>query len=186
MSDDARRRPTVFAVFKAFLLVGLTSVGGGGSAHLEDVIVRRRGWVTGAEFLEALTLARALPGTNVSNLASFIGCSLAGYWGAAAALAGVVLPGVAFVLAAAAAYVKLTALHSAAFGHALHGLAAGALGVMCSLVIRAARTGLKSWSAPLFAAAAFAGVVVFRLNMALVLVALVPFASLLNRERTDV
>ena len=92
--------PSPLAIFRAFLRVGLVSVGGGGSAHIHAEVVDRRQWLTEDEFVEAMTVARTLPGTNVSNLAAFTGAHLAGWRGAVSAAVAVVLPGAILVIAA--------------------------------------------------------------------------------------
>jgi chromate transport protein ChrA len=92
---------------------------------------------------------------------------------------GVVLPGVFVVLALAMGY-SAFAEHSEHIRRGLHGLTAGAVGIMASLVVNAAKPLLESPVALLFALAAFIGVVAFELNMLLVLVVLVPLASWLG------
>ena len=183
--NDAAEPQTVSAgaILKVFLLIGLSSIGGGGSAHIHEWIVRRKRWLDEDRFLEAMSIARSLPGTNVSNLAAFVGGMLGGYRGAASAAFGVVMPGMAVVLGLAAAYVKLAALHSHAVQSLLHGLTAGALGVMAALVYDSARAGLKGERAVAVALAAFAGVAILYMNMAVVLIAMIPISSALNRKK---
>ncbi len=169
-------RPSLSAIFKVFFIVGVTAFGGGASAHIHDAVVHRKGWLDDKRMLEGMTLARIIPGTNVSNLAAFVGSVLAGYKGAAVAICGVVLPGVFAVLALAIGYATF-AEHSQRLQTGLHGLTAGAVGIMASLVVNHAKPVLKSPVALLFAALAFVGVGIFEWNMLLVLVALMPLAS---------
>ena len=160
----------------------MTSIGGGASAHIHEAVVHRKKWLSEDAFLEALIIARSLPGTNVSNLASFVGCLLGGPRGALAAVAGVVLPGAAIVLALAAAYVRVAVLDSYAVQGALRGLSVGAIGVMLSLVVQAARAGWSSRGGLILGIAAFAGVALLHLNVLWVLLALLPVASFVNRR----
>lgn len=184
MTEGDTRTPVApLAILKTFTLIGLSSVGGGGSAHIHEWVVTRKKWVEEERFMEAMTISRSLPGTNVSNLAAFIGAMLAGYRGATCAAIGVVLPGVLVVLSLAIAYVKLAALHSHAMQSLLHGLTAGALGVMGALVYQSARVGLKGQRAIAIALAAFAAVAILYFNMGFVLVAMLPISSMLNREK---
>jgi chromate transport protein ChrA len=85
-----------------------------------------------------------------SLAAIFVGSVLRGYSGAAVAVCGAVMPGFFAVLALAIAYARLAG-HSR-FPHAgLHGLTAGAVGVMASLVINAGKSTSGRpcrWSSP--------------------------------------
>jgi chromate transporter len=174
--STAAKAPSLFDIFKVFFVIGITAFGGGASAHIHHAVVHRRGWLDDKRMLEGMTLARIIPGTNVSNLAAFVGSALAGYRGAAVAICGVVLPGVFAILALAIGYAGF-AEHSARIQTGLHGLTAGAVGIMASLVVNAAKPVLKSPARLLFAALAFVGVGVLQVNMLLVLLVLMPFAS---------
>jgi len=174
-------KPSLSAIFRVFLVIGLTAFGGGASAHIHEAVVDRKRWLDEKRMLEGMTLARIIPGTNVSNLAAFVGSVLGGYRGAALAVCGVVLPGLFAMLALAIGYAAF-AQRSHEVETGLHGLAAGALGVMGSLVVSAAKPVLKSQTGWLIAALAFAGVAMFEFNMLLVLLVLVPPASWLARK----
>ena len=169
-------RPSLSAIFRVFFLIGVTAFGGGASAHIHEAVVHRKRWLDDERMLEGMTLARIIPGTNVSNLAAFVGSVLAGYKGAAVALCGVVVPGVFAVLALAIGYAAFAG-HSHSIQTGLHGLTAGAVGIMASLVVNHAKPVVRSPAGLLFAALAFVGVGVLELNMLLVLVALMPLAS---------
>jgi chromate transporter len=162
-------------------VIGLTAFGGGASAHIHDAVVHKRGWLDEKHFLEGMTVARIVPGTNVSNLAAFVGAILAGYRGALVAVVAVVVPGVFAVLLLAVAYARF-ADHSQYIRLGLHGLTAGAVGIMASLVMNAAKPVLRSPAGLLFALASFVAVGVFELNMLLVLVVLLPLASYMARN----
>jgi chromate transporter len=172
--------PSLGAIFLVFLFVGATSFGGGASAHVHDAIVLRKKWLDEGRFLEALTVGRSLPGTNVSNLAAFVGAMLAGAPGAAVAFVGVVTPGVVAILIVASAYVSLAGASSLP---AFQGFAAGALGVMAATVAQAAKPAMRARGGLAIAAMAFVAVALLRLHLLLVLVALVPLASALHRTR---
>jgi chromate transporter len=90
--------------------LGLTSFGGGLTAHMRRVVVLERGWLTEEEFLEALALAQVMPGPNVVNLSIYIGRRLRGLPGALTAVASVVGPGLAALFALFALYTSGAAL----------------------------------------------------------------------------
>ncbi|HEU4406926.1 MAG TPA: chromate transporter [Polyangiaceae bacterium] len=176
--------PPLGAIFLAFLLVGATSFGGGAVAHLHAAVVGRKKWVDEGRFLEAVTVGRSLPGPNVTNLAAFLGAMLAGYRGAAVAVLGVVAPGLAAVLLLAAIYAPLAAASSRpSLRGGVEGLTAGAVGVMASLLAHSAKPAARARGGLALAAAALVAVAALRLNLLVVLAALVPLASAVNRER---
>ena len=184
-AESTAPKPSLSALFKVFFIIGVTAFGGGASAHIHDAVVHKKGWLDEKRFLEGMTVARIVPGTNVSNLAAFIGAVVAGYRGALVAVLAVVVPGLIAVLLPAVAYARF-AEHGRYIQLALHGLTAGAVGVMASLVVNAARPALRSPAGLLFAVAALIGVGVFELNMVLVLVVLLPLASYAARnEKTS-
>jgi chromate transporter len=184
VAPDGQRPPSSSDIFRVFVVIGLTAFGGGASAHIHDAVVRRRGWLDEKRMLEGMTLARVIPGTNVSNLAAFVGAVLAGWRGAVAAVCGVVLPGLVAILALAALYGAF-AEHGQRIVSALSGLTAGAVGIMVSLVADASRPVRGSGVGLALAAAAFVAVGVLQLNMLLVLVVLTPLGAWLGRgERT--
>ncbi len=183
-SEDPQAAPvTLSSIFKVFLVIGCTAFGGGASAHIHHAIVHKRKWIDEKRMLEGITVARIVPGTNVSNLAAFVGSFLAGYRGAAVAVCGVVLPGLLTVLSLAFAYARF-AQHSGYLQVGLRGLAAGAVGIMASLVVNNAKPVLKANGGLLVALLAFVGVGVLGVNMLVVLVALTPLGAFLNREQT--
>ena len=168
-------------IFAAFLRIGLTSVGGGASAHIHEAVVTKHKWLDEKRFVEAMTVARSLPGTNVSNLAAFVGMTLGGTRGAVAAVAGVVVPGALIVLATAIGYVHL-APHTRVMRGILHGLGVGATAVMVVLAIQAIRSGARASGGPVLMGAAAVAVGLLHVNVLWALVALVPVAAVLARN----
>jgi chromate transporter len=86
-----------------FKIGGLTF--GGGYAMIPVIgheIVERRRWISSDEFLELLALAQSSPGPISLNTAVFVGYKVRRYAGAAAALAGTILPAFAIILLIAA------------------------------------------------------------------------------------
>ena len=167
-------------LFRVFLRIGVVTLGGGASAHIREAVVVRNEWLDENRFVEAMTMARTLPGTNVSNLAAFVGMTLGGPAGAILAVLGIVVPGSAVVLGLAAAYVHIGP-HTPLMRAGLHGLSVGATGVMVVLALHAVRTGCKRPSGLLIALAAFVAVAMLNLSVVWALVVLLPLASLLAR-----
>ena len=93
----------LFTIFASFFKIGAFTFGGGYAMIplIEREVIDRRGWVERREFLDLLTLAQSVPGPISLNTAVFVGYRMRGLRGAAAALAGTVLPSFAIILAIA-------------------------------------------------------------------------------------
>ena len=63
-------------------------------------VVEGRGWLTPEAFLDAFAFGNALPGPIVTKLSAYVGHQVAGWPGAAAALAGATLPTMLLILLA--------------------------------------------------------------------------------------
>ena len=81
-------------LFLTFAKIGLFTFGGGYAmiSVIEDNCVERKKWITHEEMLEMTVIAESTPGPIAINCATFTGCKLAGFPGALAATAGIVLP----------------------------------------------------------------------------------------------
>ncbi|MBD5653820.1 MAG: chromate transporter, partial [Candidatus Eremiobacteraeota bacterium] len=84
-------------LFFGFATLGVISFGGA-ITMARRYLVDQRHWLEPAEFNDVLGLGQVLPGPNVVNASVIIGAREAGPFGAAAALAGILLPPLAIVL----------------------------------------------------------------------------------------
>jgi len=91
----------VLEVFKAFLILGLSSFGGP-AAHIgyfRHEFVERRGWIAEKDFADLVALCQFLPGPASSQLGFAIGLRQAGFAGGVAAFLAFTLPsGLAMIL----------------------------------------------------------------------------------------
>lgn len=118
------RTATLAGLFLSFLKIGLVGFGGGIAvlAQIRTLTVRKRQWLTDAEFAEAVALAQTLPGTSAGNSVTYIGVRLRGWRGAAAAMSGFILPSMLIMIALAILYKHLHNLAgSEQFFHGLNG-----------------------------------------------------------------
>ncbi len=67
-------------------------------AYMREYLVSHYKWLGDEEFVDALEISETLPGVNTVNMAVIVGDDLRGVPGAALAVAGVLLPGVIFVM----------------------------------------------------------------------------------------
>lgn len=90
-------------LFLTFLKIGALSFGGGyGMISVVREAVLSKGWMTEEVFLCFIAVSESTPGPLAVNMATFIGSSQAGFWGALLATAGVVLPAFCVILLIAA------------------------------------------------------------------------------------
>ncbi|MBQ6047675.1 MAG: chromate transporter [Bacteroidales bacterium] len=82
-------------LFYSFFKIGGFTIGGGYAMVplMEHEFVDRRGWMSGDEFLEYLSLAQSMPGVLAVNMATVVGYRMRGIAGALVSILGnVVLP----------------------------------------------------------------------------------------------
>jgi chromate transporter len=137
MPNTLAERPSALQLFLIFARIGLTSFGGGLSGWMLREFVQRRRLMSEEDFLNGLSVAQALPGVNVTNMAIWIGYKLGGRNGAIASWLGIIVP-------AAVVIVGISTIFSALSGFplthvALSGAAAAAIGLSLSMGLTAAR-----------------------------------------------
>jgi chromate transporter len=128
----------LFELAWTFNHIALASFGGGLSAWSREVIVVEKKWMGEAEFLSAMTMCRILPGANQVNMAVFTGTKLRAVPGAIAAVIGLCLMPMVFVLVMAFLYFRFKEVP--AVKGILHGASAAAVALTLTMVIK---TGQK-------------------------------------------
>ena len=98
----------LWQIFLTFLKIGAVSFGGGyGMISLIREECLSHGWLTETELLNFIAVAESTPGPIAVNMATFIGSSQGGVWGAVLATLGVVLPSFVIILLVATLLTKL-------------------------------------------------------------------------------
>ncbi len=144
------------ALAATFLRLGLTAFGGPAAhiALMQQEFVRRRRWLTAAEFLDLVGAASIIPGPSSTEVAIYVGYRRAGAAGLVLAGTCFILPAALLVSAIAWAYVRFGRLPTAA------GLLRGVEPVVVAVIAQAlwafGRTALKSRLLVALGAAAFA------------------------------
>ena len=125
--------PCVREIAEVFLKLGIIGFGGPAAhiAMMEDEVVRRRGWLTHAQFLDLLGATNLIPGPNSTEMAIHIGHQRAGWAGLVVAGVCFIVPAVCITLLIAWAYVRFESLPEAA------GFLYGVKPVMIAIVIQA-------------------------------------------------
>lgn len=89
--------PSLPSLVAVFARVGALAFGGGVTSHLL-VHFTRRGWLTNAQYLDAVSWCQNLPGPNATNLAAFLGWRFGGARAAVLCTVALVVPGAVLVL----------------------------------------------------------------------------------------
>lgn len=96
-------------LFFAFLKVGLFSFGGAyGAIPLIRDVVLSHGWMSEEYLTYMIAVSESTPGPIMVNMATFVGSTQAGFFGAALATFGVVLPSFCVILLITAILKNLT------------------------------------------------------------------------------
>jgi chromate transporter len=158
-SSSASPAPSLGKIFWIFLVMGATSLGGGVVGYLRTGLVLRERWLDDVTFVELLSISQTLPGLNATNMAILVGDRLRGWHGALLAMLGMCLPSAALMTAAAFAYgVGGDDPWSKAF---LHGIAAGAVGLIVVVMVQLGSRVLKGFADYVFVLATAAAVAGF-------------------------
>jgi len=131
-------------VAAVFLRLGFTAFGGPAAhvALMEDEIVRRREWLTHAEFLDLLGATNLIPGPNSTEMAIHIGHRVAGWKGFAVAGLCFILPAAFIVAVLAWFYVTFAALPPVA--GVLYGIKPVLIAVVAQAVWKLGRSSVRS------------------------------------------
>lgn len=160
--------PTFAEAFRAWVIVGINSFGGpaGQIAVMHRVIVDEKKWIDEKRFLHALNYCMLLPGPEAQQLATYLGWLLHGVRGGLAAGLLFILPGVISILALSVVY----ALYRDAplVAGLFYGVKPAVMAIVIDAVIRIARRALKRRWLYAIAAAAFAGIFLFKLPFPLI------------------
>lgn len=95
-------------LFLTFLKIGLVSFGGGyGMISMIRDDCLQNGWLTEDELLNFIAVAESTPGPIAVNMATFVGSSQGGFFGALLATLGVVTPSFVIILLIASIFTGL-------------------------------------------------------------------------------
>lgn len=137
-------RPTLAALFVAFLLLGCVAFGGPAMVpHVRRLVITRMRWLDEANFLRGVALCQALPGATVMQIAGYCGFQVRGVPGAMATGIGFGLPAFTFMMVLSALYERAHALPAVV--SILDGLRAVIVAVIAEAFLAFARVSIKDW-----------------------------------------
>jgi chromate transporter len=157
-SDLIQPRPTLAALFTAFLQISMCAFGGP-LVWARRTLVMKQQWLSDREFGEILSFCQFMPGPNVVSLTVCVGAKFRGAKGALAALVGALL---------------LSYAQAGVLQGTLRGVAAAAAGLIIGTGLRLLSPYRRRPAALLFAALGFAGLALAKLPLLIVVIVLVP------------
>jgi chromate transporter len=146
-------------VARVFLRLGTTAFGGPAAhvAMMEDEFVRRRRWLSHAEFLDMLGAVNLIPGPNSTQMAIYVGYRRAGWKGLVLAGTCFILPAMAIVTALAWAYVRFQQLPQVT--GPLYGVKPVVIAIILQALWGLGRRAIATWRSAAVALAAMAAAV---------------------------
>ena len=125
-----KRWSLIRKLFWIFFKIGAFTFGGGYAMIplIQKEVVENNQWITDDDILDIIAIAESTPGPIAINSATFVGYKVAGFWGAAAATTGVVLP--SFVIILAISFVLNQFQNLKAVKYAFFGIRAGVLALL--------------------------------------------------------
>jgi chromate transporter len=181
--EPAPEQVTVPQIFRAFLLIGATSFGGGVVAYLRSTLVEKHRWIDDRTFVEFLAIGQTLPGLNATNMSVLVGDRLRGAVGAAVAVIGMCLPGALLMFAAGVAF----GIHGnrTVVVAMLHGVAAAATGLVFALTVQIGKKALGGIADLVFVLGTAAAVSLFHVKVFHALLVLGAISIWWHRPRAD-
>jgi chromate transporter len=157
-SDVPHNQPSLAELGLVFLKLGTIAFGGPAAhiAMMQEEFVRKREWVTEADFLDRLGAANLIPGPSSTEVAIFIGHAKRGWAGLVVAGCCFIIPAAVMVTLIAVVYVRYGSLPQVA--GILYAIKAAVIGIILQALWSLARTATKT---PLLA---FIGVVAIVLS----------------------
>jgi chromate transporter len=166
-------RVTTGALFRGFLLIGVSGFGGV-MPFAHRMLVERHLWLTEREFTEALSLSQFLPGPNIVNLSVIVGRRFQGTIGAIAATVALLLLPLAIVLVLAMLFAQFS--HIDAVRGACNGVSAAASGLILSVALKMTRPIRRLPLQLGIAAITFAAIALMRLPLLWTLAVVAPLS----------
>ena len=150
-------------LFISYLKIGFFGFGGGYAmlSLIQNEIVEQRGWITVSQFADIVAISQMTPGPIAINSATYIGYTVAGFWGSVVATVAVCLPALTVMLALTKFFLKLKDnryVHGTITG--MRPVVVGMIAAAALLLIfpeqRADSSFIDHWSWILFAATLYA------------------------------
>jgi len=159
----------LLSLFWTFFKIGAFTFGGGYAMIplIQKEAVEKKGWVTDDDILEIIAIAESTPGPVAINSATFVGYRTCGFWGAACATFGVVLP--SFLIILAIGYVLNEFQNAKVVQYAFNGIRAGVLALLFKALFTMYKKSPKGWVSYVVMAVAFVLTAILKVNVFIVI-----------------
>lgn len=96
-------------LFLSYLKIGFFGFGGGYAmlSLIQNEVVLQRGWITASQFSDIVAISQMTPGPIAINSATYIGYTVAGFWGSVVATLAVSLPAMTLMILITRFYLRL-------------------------------------------------------------------------------
>ena len=96
-------------LFLSYLKIGFFGFGGGYAmlSLIQHEVVTERGWITASQFSDIIAISQMTPGPIAINSATYIGYTVAGFWGSVVATTAVSLPAMTLMILITRFYLQL-------------------------------------------------------------------------------
>ena len=152
-------------LFLSYLKIGFFGFGGGYAmlSLIQNEVVARHGWITASQFADIVALSQMTPGPIAINSATYVGYTVAGFWGSAVATVSVCIPSLTLMLLITRFFIKLK--DNKYVQGALAGLAPVVIGMIAAAALmllfpesEQGRSFIDAWSWIIFAACLVASI----------------------------
>ena len=121
-------------LFISYLKIGFFGFGGGYAmlSLIQNEIVVQNGWLTNAEFADIVAISQMTPGPIAINSATYVGYSVAGFWGSIVATVSVCMPALTIMTLITRCFLLLKD------NHLFKGIISGMRPIVIGMIISAA------------------------------------------------
>lgn len=175
----------IWSLFSTFFLIACVTFGGGYAALpilIREIVVKRQ-WIGEEDLLDYYAVSQTTPGVILVNVSTFMGYRRKGFWGAAAATLGVVLPSLIIITTVAAVLSNFSSLPWVR--HAFAGIRVAVSALIASTVWDLAKKNVRTWLKAVIAAFALAAVALLHVSPIYVTLAFAAFGALWFGRRRD-
>lgn len=171
-------------LFVTFFKIGAFTFGGGYAMIplITSEVVQNKKWIKESDILDIIAIAESTPGPIAVNAATFVGYRIAGFFGAACATIGVVLP--SFVIIYAVSFILDKFEECRPVQYAFSGIRAGVLALLFKALISMYKQCPKGILAYIIMSAAFVLSAFFKVN-ALIIILLCAAVGIVNTLFAD-
>ncbi|MBQ0083610.1 MAG: chromate transporter [Clostridiales bacterium] len=158
------------ALFWTFFKIGAFTFGGGYAMIplISREVAENKKWITDEDILEIVAIAESTPGPIAINAATFVGFRVAGFFGAAAATFGVVLP--SFLIISVISLLLKEFENLKAVKYAFFGIRAGVLALLFKALYSMYKKCPKSITSYIIMAASFLAAAIFKIGVLYVII----------------